>query len=108
MSSLEYCWEILTDQTSSRNLRRRLKSSSWVATFTYCWVIVEPPPAPPVACLNTARPMPIGSKPGLDQYDRSSAASTASCTCLGTCSSWTFTRFSDSGMILASSVLPSE
>ncbi len=35
-----------------------------IAFFTYCWVMVEPPcVSPPLAMLNTARAMPLGSMP---------------------------------------------
>ena len=59
-------WEILTASTISLYLRHSDAESCPVETFTYCWVMVEPPPTPPVAWFHSARPMPVRSKPGLE------------------------------------------
>lgn len=51
-----------------------------MAFLTYCWVMVEPPcVSPPLAMLNTARPMPIGSMPESSLNVLFSAEITAFC-----------------------------
>jgi hypothetical protein len=60
---LDCSWEIFAAITTSRYLRHSEYSSPTRTFFTYCWVIVDPPPTPPVAWFHTARTMPTGSKP---------------------------------------------
>ena len=48
---------------SSLYLRISEYSSPTIAFLTYCWVIVDPPPEPPVRFFQTARPKPVTSKP---------------------------------------------
>jgi hypothetical protein len=63
---LEYSLEIFAAAITSRNLRHRECWSCPVVIFTYCWVMVEPPPTPPVSWRHAARPIPPISKPGLE------------------------------------------
>ena len=78
--------------------------------FTYCWVIVDPPPALalPVTCPQAARKKPDTEKPLLSQKSRSSAASTAFDTYSGRSSKDTNVRLPSGGTKRASSVVPSE
>ena len=53
--------EILTEMTSSLDLRHSETCSSPTNAFlTYCWVIVEPPPSPPKMLFLNARAKPTG------------------------------------------------
>ena len=84
ISSLD-CWLfILNDLASSVHLRVSVGASFSVAFLMYCWEIVEPPPVPPVAWLNTARRMPVTSKPEFVSNVASSAEYTACLTTSGT------------------------
>jgi hypothetical protein len=53
------------EMKSSLNLRVTVCDwSSRRAFLTYCWVMVEPPcVSPPLAMLNSARAIPMGSMP---------------------------------------------
>lgn len=55
----------LMDTKISLNFREIVCDWSFSMAFlTYCWVIVDPPCVwPPLAMLNTARAMPLGSMP---------------------------------------------
>ena len=79
------------------------------AFFTYCWVMVEPPPAvvSPVIWPSAARAKPEGENPELVQKSRSSAAKTASWTSTGTDSKATCSRLPSGGTRRASSFSPS-
>ncbi len=83
-----------TEISSSVNLR--LSVCSWLryVFLTYCWVMVEPLwVLPPIAMLNAARAMPIGSTPLSSQKVAFSAATTAFCIDSGISSMSTIWRF---------------
>lgn len=65
ISSLSTVAPTLMEMKISLNLRVTVWDwSSRRAFLTYCWVMVEPPwVLPPLAMLNTARAMPLGSMP---------------------------------------------
>ena len=94
MSFLSVCRLSLVAMKSSENFREKVRSWVRYMTFTYCWVIVEPPcSCSPRAMLNAARAIPDGEMPGLVQKVRSSAAITASWTVFGIFASGTEMRF---------------
>ncbi|SLH99524.1 Uncharacterised protein [Mycobacteroides abscessus subsp. abscessus] len=62
-----HCLAIFAEITSSRIFLVSERSSPTSAFFTYCWVIVEPPPALslPRTLSRAARAKPEMEKPGL-------------------------------------------
>ena len=58
---------IFADTTNSCILRVMVRSLPTSAFFTYCWVMVEPPPADslPNTLSRAARRNPVTEKPGL-------------------------------------------
>ena len=68
MSSLLHWRAIFEEMTSSRILRVRVRSDPTSAFFTYCCVIVDPPPAlsRPRTLSRAARANPDTEKPGFE------------------------------------------
>src|SRR2546430_2431438 len=97
----------LVAMKSSESFREKVRSWVRYMTFTYCWVIVEPPcNCWPRAMLYAARAMLDGEMPGLVQKVRSSAAMTASWTVFGIWANGTDRRFCSENV--PSTCLPSE
>ncbi len=89
------CWRLsFVAMNSSWSFRETVRSWVRYMTFTYCWVIVDPPcNCSPCEMFHAARTIPDGEIPGLVQKVRSSAAITESWTCLGICDIGTVCRF---------------
>ena len=68
MSSFDHSRAIFAETTSSFALRVRLDSLPTTAFFTYCCVIVDPPPAPsrPRIWPTAARAYPVTENPGFE------------------------------------------
>lgn len=67
ISSFDHSRAIFEEMTSSFILRVRVRSAPTSTFLTYCWVIVEPPPALslPMTLSRAARTNPEIEKPGL-------------------------------------------